>query len=249
MRKLLFAILTLLGVVNACAAELSDSHIELERAAFFNDCVENYRVGSAFTQQGFATVCRCSAARFFQNIPVDVTESLLRGDVTNRSVLEHSNRTGRYCLEWVQNRQLSLPPGTLLTYRPNDVGRGSAPLVEVPASNNPPLQERTLSLYGASCSIDAGGLIRCNNGLTCTRDAEGLIRCNNGLTANTDAGGLTRFNNGSSAITDKSGLTRYSDGTTSSTDSSGLTRFSDGTNCTRDASGLVRCTKRQGLLD
>ncbi len=247
--KLLFAIVTLLGVVNACAAGLSDSRIELERAAFFKDCVEKYRVGTAFTQQGFATVCRCSAARFFQNMPVDVTESPLRGDVTNQSIQEHSNRTGRYCVERVQNRQLSLPPGTLLTYRPSDVGRGSMPSLEGTAASNPLSQEKTLSLDGASCSIDASGLIRCNNGLTCTRDSGGLVRCNNGLSANTDAGGLTRFNNGSSALTDKSGLTRYSDGTTSSTDSSGLTRFSDGTNCTRDASGLVRCTKRQGLLD
>ena len=145
-------------------------------AAFFQGCVAKYRRGIAYTQQGFATLCRCSAVRFFQDMPVDVAESLQRGDVMSQSVQWHRNRVGQYCTELVQNRQLSLPPGTLLTYNQKNVGGISSPFPQTPSPNYPPSQERTLSLDGASCSIDAGGLIRCNNGLTCTRDASGSIR-------------------------------------------------------------------------
>ena len=247
--KFIFAILTLLGGVNATASGFSDPSIELEKAAFYKDCAEKYQIGGPLTQLGFNTVCRCTASRLFQNMPADVTESLSKGDVMSGSVQKYVAFTGKYCLDWVQTRQLSLPPGTFFTYRTIDTEIGRAISTPSPSTNNAAAQGKKLSIDGASCSIDAAGLIKCNNGLTCTRDGSGLVRCNNGLSANTDAGGLTRFSNGSSALTDNSGLTKFSNGPTSSTDSSGLTRFSDGTSCTRDTSGLIRCTKRHGLLD
>ena len=249
MSKLLLAILALLNCISASAQVLSDSQIEAGKVELVQGCLASYRPGIAFTQRGFEGLCRCSADTFFKKMPVNVAESLQRGDLTDQSVLLHRDRVNQVCIEALHNRQLSLPPGTLLTNKQNDVGGVSRPTPLTASPNYPPSQERTLSLDGATCSIDAGGLIRCNNGMTCTRDASGSIRCNNGRSSSTDTGGLTRFNDGTSAITDSSGLTRYSNGTTSSTDSSGLTRFNDGTYCTRDASGLTRCTKRHGLLD
>lgn len=249
MKNLLLAFLAALSSISASAQGLSDSQIEVERLALYQSCLAKFQPGSSYTQRGFETLCRCSAGTFFSKMPIDVAESLLRGEVTHQSVLLHRDRVGQYCVEAVQKRQLALPPGTLLTNTQNDVGGVSGPSHQTASPNNPQSQGGTLSLDGAACSIDAGGLIRCNNGLTCMRDASALIRCNNGLSFSTDTGGLTRFNDGTSAITDKGGLTRYSNGTASTTDSSGLTRFSDGTYCTRDASGLTRCTKRQGLLD
>lgn len=249
MTKLLLALLALLSCIGASAQVLSDSQIEVEKVALFQGCLASYRPGIAFTQRGFEGLCRCSADTFFKKMPVNVAESLQRGDMTDQSVLLHRDRVNQFCVEALQKRQLSLPPGTLLTNTQNDVGGVSTPSPHTASPNYPPSQERTLSLDGAACSIGAGGLIRCNNGLMCMRDASGSIRCNNGLSSSTDTGGLTRFNDGTSAITDKGGLTRYTNGTASSTDSSGLTRFSDGTYCTSDASGLTRCTKRQGLLD
>jgi hypothetical protein len=249
MKKLLIMILVLSCCMGARADVLSNSQIEVERTALFQSCVAKYRPGIAYTQEGFTTFCRCAAVRFFQDLPVDVAESLQRGDVMSQSVQLHRNRIGQYCTEWVQNRQLSLLPGTLLVYTPDEAGRISNPSPKPPSPNYPPPQERSSSIDGSICSTDPGGLIRCNNGLTCTRDAGGLVRCNNGLSFNTDKGGLTRFNNGATAITDKGGMTRYSDGTTSYTDRSGFTRFSDGTNCTRDALGLIQCSKGRVLLD
>lgn len=242
MKALLVSILVLLSALSANADQFSDSQLNVERASFYQQCVVEYRPTSGYTQQGFATLCRCSAATFVKRMPSDVLESLRRGDVTGQAVTGYRNRVVQYCVGAIKNRQLSLPPGTLLTDNQND-SNGSN--YSHPAMRGKPESQGELfSLDDAVCSVDGGGLIRCNNGLICNSDGSGLIRCNDGTHYSTDQSGLTRSNDGSSAISDQGGLTRYSNGSFSKTDQSGLTRFSDGSYCVRDTSGLTRCTKR-----
>jgi hypothetical protein len=207
--------------------------------------LKNPPKATAYTERGFHSLCQCSASRFFQNTPSDVVDLLQSGYLTHQRVQIYQRQVLSSCTETIASRQRSLPPGTLLI--PNESsGNSLSPRADTASQQD---TSRRFSIDGAVCSVEANGLIKCNNGVVCMRDSSGLIRCNNGLNANTDSSGLTRFSDGTSATTDQGGLTRYSNGRSSITDQSGLTRFSDGTYCTRDASGLTRCNKPRGTLD
>ena len=95
----------------------------------------------------------------------------------------------------------------------------------------------------ASCTLGAGGLLRCSNGVSCQASTgSALVRCSNGLSCTLDPSGLMRCNDGTSANRDTSGLTRFSGGTWSISNEGGVTKRSDGGYCITDRQfGLTRC--------
>lgn len=251
----LFVLLALLYSTQAHAQLLSDKQISIEVGAFTHSCVSGTPSSTNLTKRGIYENCRCMGTVFFKGLTTADLEYIRSKGVSNQLVVNRNLRATQYCREWLEKQQSSLPANSLFFEDSNAIASGdvrassaiggAAQTHNSQTSGDLPVQiGETANINGMICTLDAGGLFRCNNGISCSLDAGGLTRCSNGSSANTDSLGLTRFSDGTTAETNSGGLTRFSNGLICDTDRMGLTRCNDGTTCSMDRMGLLRCDKK-----
>lgn len=251
----LIALLVLQSFTQVQAQLLSDRQMDVEVGAFTQRCIAETTSSTNLTKRDVAEGCRCIGIVFFKGLTVADLEFILSIGVSNQLVVNRRNSAVQYCRRWLEKQQTSLPPNSLFsedstaivgddTPAPSQYGGGAQTPNWQPSGNLAAPVGQTANINGVICTMDAGGLFRCNNGISCSIDAGGLSRCNDGSFSSTDSLGLTRFGDGTTATTNSGGLTRFSNGLTCDTDSMGLTRCNDGTTCSTDRMGLTRCNKQ-----
>jgi len=252
----LIALLALLSFTQVQAQLLSDREMDVEVGAFTQRCITETTTSSTnLTKRGVDEGCNCIGIVFFKGLTVADLKFILSTGVSNQLVVNRKNSAVQYCRGWLEKQQASLPPNSLFfessaaidggnTPSPSQYGAGAQTPNWQPSGNLAAPVGQTASINGMTCTMDAGGLFRCNNGVSCSIDAGGLSRCSDGSSSSTDSLGLTRFSDGTAATTNSGGLTRFSNGLTCDTDRMGLTRCNDGTTCSTDSMGLTRCNKK-----